>query len=83
MKYEESYSEFDIELLGLLKKAVPDSFAEKLQEGGIELEFPKDRELELKVKYDVSEEGGSYTLKVSWDNELDEEEEENEDESED
>jgi len=81
MKYEESYTEFDAGLLALVKKTIPASFAGSLKESGIDFNFPKDRELELKVKYDVSEEGGSFSLKFSWDNESGEdEEEENEDE---
>lgn len=80
MKYEEDFTESKVDVVSLIKKAVPDSFVEKLQEGGIKFEFPKDREFEFKVKYDVTEEGGSCSLKVSWDNDLYEEEDEEDDE---
>ncbi|HZK70262.1 MAG TPA: transcription initiation factor IIE [Clostridia bacterium] len=80
MKYEENFTELKVDVVDLIKKAVPDSFIAKLQEGGIKFEFPKDREFEFKVKYDVTEEGGSCSLKVSWDNDLYEEEDEEDDE---
>ncbi|NLO48039.1 MAG: hypothetical protein GX111_06965 [Clostridiales bacterium] len=69
MKYAESYTEFDAAQLELLKNAVPASFAENLKAGGIDAVLPEDRELELKVKYDVNAEGGSFSLKLIWNNE--------------
>ncbi len=83
MQYQESYTEFDLGILELIKKTIPASFASALKESGTELDIPQDRELELKLKYDVAEEGGKFTLKLSWDNETgesDEVDEENEDE---
>lgn len=75
MKYQESYTQFDSELLELIKKAIPASFVSALNAGGTVLDFPQDRELELKLKYDVSEEGGAFSLKLSWDNGSGEDEE--------
>lgn len=83
MQYQESYTEFDPGLIELIKKTVPPSFANALKANGTELDFPQDRGLELKLKYDVGEEGGKYTLKLSWDNETGESDEEDNDEDED
>ncbi|NLV51087.1 MAG: transcription initiation factor IIE [Clostridiales bacterium] len=66
MKYEETYAQFDPGLLDTVKRAIPASFADNLKSSGIEF-VPDDRELELKVKYDVREEGGAFSLKFSWD----------------
>jgi hypothetical protein len=78
MQYQESYAQFDTGLLDLIKKSIPVSFA-----NGAGLEFPQDREIELKLKYEVTEEGGAFSLKFSWDNDLGEEEEEEDDADED
>jgi hypothetical protein len=80
MKYEESYPGLSAEIAKLLKKTVPDSFARNLDEAGVKLELPEDRELELKVKYDIDEDGGSLGLKISWNNEIEEDEEDDKDE---
>ena len=82
MKYEENFTELKVDVVDLIKKAVPDSFISKLQEGGVKFEFPQDREFEFKVKYDVTEEGGSCALKVSWDNLFEEEAEEGDEDEE-
>ncbi len=79
MQYQESYTQFDTGLLELVKKAIPASFITALEENGTTLAFPQDRELGLKLKYDVSEEGGKFSLKFTWDNES-ENDEENEEE---
>lgn len=90
MQYQETYTEFDPKILDLIKKTIPASFASALRESGTALDFPQDRELEMKLKYTVSEEGGKFSLKLSWDNEAgendddeDEDEEDEEDEDED
>lgn len=80
MQYQESYTQFDSELLELIKKAIPASFTTALEENGTELNFPQDRAVELKLKYDVNEEGGKFSLKFSWDDGSEENDEENEDE---
>jgi hypothetical protein len=76
MKYEETFPGLNAEIAQLLKKTVPDSFARNLDEAGVKLALPEDRELELKVKYDIDEDGGSLGLKISWNNEIEEEDEE-------
>lgn len=80
MQYQESYTQFDPGLLELIKSAIPASFASALNASGIVLDFPQERELELKLKYDVSEEGGAFSLKFSWDNDSEEDDEEADDE---
>lgn len=82
MKYAESYPA-DANVLELVKKLVPDAFATNLREGGVNLVYPKDKDLELKVKYDTEEDGGSIMLKISWNEEEIETEEEDEDKEED
>lgn len=79
MKYEESYGALRADVIDQIKKLVPEAFTEKLLAGGVGFEFPQDRELELKVKYDIDEVGGSCTLKVIWENEIAEEDEDEED----
>ena len=80
MQYQESYTEFDLGLIEAIKKAIPTSFASALKANGTELEFPQDRGIELKLKYDAGEEGRKFTLKLSWDNETGENDEEVDDE---
>ncbi|NMA37872.1 MAG: transcription initiation factor IIE [Papillibacter sp.] len=79
MQYQEAYTEFDSGLLDLVLKKIPAAFAGTLMENGTALVIPRDRALELKVKYDVSEDGGAFSLKFTWDNDLEEFEEEEED----
>lgn len=76
MIYEESYTQFDSELLDLIKRAIPPSFTSALEASGAALVIPQDRVIESKLKYDVSEEGGKFSLKLSWDNGSGEEDEE-------
>jgi hypothetical protein len=78
MQYEESYTQFDVGLLELIKRAIPASFENAMKAGGSELVFPLEREIELKLKYDTSEAGGKFTLILSWDNELGDYEEDDE-----
>lgn len=80
MKYEETYPGIQAELTELIRKTVPDTFSASLREAGVNFGLPTDKELELKIKYDVDENGGSLTLKVLWDNSVEEEEEDEEDE---
>lgn len=76
MQYQESYTEFDCGLLELIKKAIPATFANALMASGIVLDFPQERGLELKLKYDISEESGAFSLKLCWDNESEENDDE-------
>lgn len=83
MIYEESFTDISDEKLRLIQDAIPNSFIEKLKDGGLDFAYPTDRELEFKVKYDISEFGGSISIKVSWDGdveEVDDDDDEDEDE---
>ena len=79
MKYEETFTESTVDVVGFIKKAVPSTFASTLKESGVNFEIPTDRDLEFKVKYD---EEGSCSIKVTWDTVLEEEEEEEEEDKE-
>jgi hypothetical protein len=82
MKYEETFTAPKQDVLDLVKKVVPDTFVRNLRDGGVKFEVPRDRDLEMKVKYDVEEEKGSVLIKIGWSN-IDEEEEEEEEKDED
>lgn len=47
-------------------------FTNALVVEGEKVVIPTDRELDYKLKYDVDEEGCSFTFKVSWDKEVEE-----------
>jgi len=90
MKYEEDFADISDDVLSLIQTAIPDSFIAKLKDAGLVFAFPSDRELQYKVKYDISEFGGACSIKIAWDGDVEEEddeddcdeEEENEDEDE-
>jgi amphi-Trp domain-containing protein len=79
MKYQEAYLGSRQEFADFVKKAVPDLFSGKLMVEGRSVSLPTDSDLDYKVKYDEDDQGGSVTIKVSWENateveiELDEE----------
>lgn len=68
MKYQESYFGSRAEFGEFIKKAIPDLFAGNLTVEGNPVALPSDTELTYKVKYDDDIEGGSVSIKVSWDN---------------
>ncbi len=68
MKYQETYTGSKAEFGDFIKKAVPDLFSGKLTVEGKTASIPGDIELDYKVKYDESEEGGSVSIKVTWEN---------------
>ncbi len=68
MKYQETYLGSKAEFAEFIKKAVPDLFAGNLAVEGNPVVLPADTELTYKVKYDDDVEGGSVSIKVSWDN---------------
>jgi len=80
MKYQESFVGSKAEFGDYVKKIIPDLFAGRLAVEGKTVTIPGDVELDYKIKYDEDEEGGSVTIKVSWENpnldlEIEEEEE--------
>lgn len=68
MKYQETYLGSRAEFGDFIKKAVPDLFAGRLAVEGKSVTLPADTDLDYKVKYDEDEQGGSVTIKVSWEN---------------
>lgn len=68
MKYQETYLGSKAEFGDYIKKAVPDLFAGRLAVEGKAVTLPADTDLDYKVKYDEDEQGGSVTIKVSWEN---------------
>ncbi len=79
MKFSESNTGSKAEFADYIKKIVPDLFAGRLAIEGKTVTIPSDTDLDYKVKFDESDEGGSVSIKVSWDNpnlELEIEEEE-------
>ena len=81
MRYQEDFTGTKTEFGDFIKKAIPELFAGRLTVEGKTISIPSDVTLEYKVKYDEDAEGGSVSIKVSWDNpnldlEIEEEEEE-------
>ena len=73
MKYQESTLGKRSDFANYIKKIVPELFGNRLSIEGQTVAIPSDADLEYKVKYDDDETGGTFTLKVSWDNESEEE----------
>lgn len=72
MKYQESYLGSKTEFSDFIKKAVPALFAGKMVVEGKSVALPSDANLGYKVKYDEDEQGGSVTIKVTWEKQDDE-----------
>jgi len=68
MKYQETYVGSKAEFGDYVKKAVPELFAGKLAIEGKTISLPIDKDLDYKVKFDEDEQGGSFTIKVAWEN---------------
>ena len=66
MKYQEAYQGTKAEFGDFVKKAVPELFAGKLVVEGKTVSLPGDASYDYKVKYDEDEQGGSVSIKVSW-----------------
>jgi hypothetical protein len=78
MKYSEGYRTDSEEVGSIIKRTVANLLAGNLVVEGEKVKLPEDRDLDFKVKYANDEEGGSVTLKISYDNEIEEEEAEEE-----
>jgi hypothetical protein len=74
MRYQDAYLGSRSEFGDFIKKAIPDLFAGNLVVEGTPVALPEDIDLDFKIKYDDDTEGGSVTIKVSWDKEVAEEE---------
>jgi len=66
MRYQDAFLGSRAEFGEFIREAIPDLFAGRLKVEGQAVEIP-DTELDYKVKYDDDLEGGSVTIKVSWD----------------
>lgn len=73
MRYQDAFLGSREEFGGFIKRAIPDLFAGNLVVEGTPVTLPEDTDLDYKVKYDDDEQGGSVTIKVSWDKEIAEE----------
>ena len=69
MRYQDVYLGSRSDFGDFIKKAVPDLFAGNLIVEGTPVLLPEDADLDYKIKYDDDAEGGSVTIKVSWDKE--------------
>ena len=83
MRYQDAFLGSRAEFGDFIRAAIPDLFAGNLVVEGTPVTLPEDTDLDYKVKYDDDTEGGSVTIKVSWDKEIAEEEEEEEAEADD
>lgn len=80
MRYQEDFTGTKAEFADFIKKVVPELFAGRLTVEGKTISIPSDVELDYNIKYDEDAEGGSVSIKVSWENpnldlEIEEEEE--------
>lgn len=55
-----------------LKAVFSQLFSNQLVVEGQTVELPEDRDLETKVKFATDEEGSSLTIKISWENTVEE-----------
>lgn len=71
MKYQETYLGSRADFSEFVKKAIPELFTGKLVVEGKPVALPTNRDLDYKVKYDEDEDGGSVTIKVTWEHQED------------
>lgn len=76
MKHKESFAGSKNDFSAFIKKSMPDIFSNKFTVEGKKVNIPHDTDLDYDVKYDDDEQGGSFAIKVSWDNTKEVEEEE-------
>ncbi|NLK86304.1 MAG: transcription initiation factor IIE [Clostridiaceae bacterium] len=73
MRYQDAFVGSREEFGDFIRKAVPDLFAGRLVVEGKQIQLPEDADIDYKVKYDEGIDGGSVTIKASWDIETEEE----------
>jgi amphi-Trp domain-containing protein len=73
MKYQETGVGQKADFAEFVKKVIPELFGGRFAVEGKTVTLPSDTELEYKTKYDVEEQSGSFSIKVSWDYATDEE----------
>lgn len=75
MKYQESIACPREELAKIIKKIVSDVLGDRCTVEGNHVQMPRDVDFDVKVKYNVDEDGGSLTIKIAWENYVEEVEE--------
>lgn len=78
MKYQEKFIGTRKECGDALADAISKLMKGHLQVEGVNVDMPKDKELEYKIKYDSTEEAGQVAIKITWINIEEEDEEEEE-----
>jgi hypothetical protein len=73
MRYQDAFQGSIDEFGEFVKRAIPDLFRGNLVVEGQVVEVPADADVDYKVKYDDDPEGGSITIKASWEKEIEEE----------
>jgi hypothetical protein len=81
VKYQEKFIGSKKECSDALSETISKLMRGHLEVEGINVEMPKDKDLEYKIKYDSTEEAGAVSIKITWNN-IEESEEEDEDEEE-
>ena len=71
MKYQEDYVGTKAELSDFIKKVIPELFTGRLTVEGQAVRIPNDCNLDYKIKYDSA---GTVGIKISWEDENEEEE---------
>ncbi len=74
MRYQDAFIGTKEEFGEFIRKAIPDLFAGALVIEGKKVALPEDAEIDYKVKYDEDIDGGSVTIKASWDKAIEEDE---------
>lgn len=69
MRYQDAFLGSVDEFGEFVRRAIPELFAGNLVVEGQSVAIPADAEIDYKVKYDDELEGGSVTIKASWDKE--------------
>lgn len=72
MRYQENFNNQMDEFKRAFNTMIQQLFTNTLRVEGETVIIPTDRELDYKMKYDVDEESCSFTFKVSWDKEVQE-----------
>ena len=75
MKYQQDFFGSRNEFSDYLKKTLTEIFSGNLTVEGQTVVIPSDRDLDYTVKYGVTEDGGSLTIKATWDTTVETEEE--------
>lgn len=72
MRYQESFNQSMDEFRMSFNTMIQKLFTNTLAVEGETVIIPTDRELDYKIKYDVDEQNCSFTIKVSWEKEIQE-----------